>query len=206
MSLTLVASLALAVLLAVVALVREVRLRRALQRLLQTVLLRWRWNAPNNRVLPLLILDAGWLRGRQRVGRVGQRSQPPAERAKPGDGQAQSRSGRGIEAADQAEAEATTKRLTMEQQLQERRSDVEAEREELAQERKAESVLGPSLVAAASLAAVCLRWCSVGTCSMAAARWRAGGQRSIDRRAGANRGRGPAVPISAAVSQHHLEA
>ena len=56
----------------------------------------------------------------------------------------------------QAEAEATTKRLTMEQQLQEQRNDVEAERQELAQERKAESILGPALVAAASLAAVCL--------------------------------------------------
>ena len=56
----------------------------------------------------------------------------------------------------QAEAEATTKRLTMEQQLQEQRNDVEAERQELAQERKAESILGPAIVAAASLATVCL--------------------------------------------------
>ena len=56
----------------------------------------------------------------------------------------------------EAEAEATTKRLTMEQQLQEQRSDVEAERQQLAQERKTESILGPALVTAASLAAVCL--------------------------------------------------
>ncbi len=56
----------------------------------------------------------------------------------------------------QAEAEATAKRLTMEQQLQVQRNDVETERQELAQERKAESILGPALVAAASLTAVCL--------------------------------------------------
>jgi predicted nucleic acid-binding protein len=43
-----VASLALATMLAVLALAREVRLRRALARLLQLVLLRWRWNATNH--------------------------------------------------------------------------------------------------------------------------------------------------------------
>ena len=42
MNITLVASLALALLLAVVALVREVRLRRALQALLRRLLVRWR--------------------------------------------------------------------------------------------------------------------------------------------------------------------
>ena len=43
MNITLVASLALALLLAVVALVREVRLRRALQALLRRLLTRWRF-------------------------------------------------------------------------------------------------------------------------------------------------------------------
>jgi hypothetical protein len=43
LNITLVASLALALLLAVVALVREVRLRRALQALLRRLLTRWRF-------------------------------------------------------------------------------------------------------------------------------------------------------------------
>jgi hypothetical protein len=56
----------------------------------------------------------------------------------------------------QAGAETTEKVLAMQQQLQEQRGDVEAEQKQLAQDRKADSVLGPALVAAASLAAVCL--------------------------------------------------
>ena len=106
----------------------------------------------------------------------------------------------------EAEAEATTKRLAMEQQLQEQRSDVEGERQQLAQERKAESILGPALVTAASLAAVCLPlvlcWYLLH-----------GMQRDsepavsellieeLERSAGDT----PAYPVSATVSQHHLE-
>ncbi len=42
------ASLALALVLTVLALVRQVRLRRALEKLLKVILARWRSHAPNN--------------------------------------------------------------------------------------------------------------------------------------------------------------
>ena len=56
----------------------------------------------------------------------------------------------------QASAEATDKVLTMEKQLQDHRHEVETERQELAQERKGDSLLGAFLVTAAGLIAVCL--------------------------------------------------
>lgn len=56
----------------------------------------------------------------------------------------------------QASADATDKVLTMERQLQEHRQDVEDERQELAQERKSDSLLGAFLVTAAGLLAVSL--------------------------------------------------
>ena len=56
----------------------------------------------------------------------------------------------------QASAEATDKVLTMEKQLQDHRHEVETERQELAQERKSDSLLGTFLVTVAGLVAVCL--------------------------------------------------
>lgn len=56
----------------------------------------------------------------------------------------------------QASAEATDKVLTMEKQLVEHRHEVEAERQELAQERKSDSLLGAFLVTATGLIAVSL--------------------------------------------------
>jgi hypothetical protein len=56
----------------------------------------------------------------------------------------------------QAGAETTAKVLNMQQQLQDQRNDVEIERQQLAEERNVESVVGQALVATASLLAVCL--------------------------------------------------
>ena len=107
----------------------------------------------------------------------------------------------------EADAEATTKRLTMEQQLQEQRSDVEAERQQLAQERKAESILGPALVTAASLTAVCLPLvlCWYLLHGMQRDSEPAVSEMLIEELE-LSAGDAPAVPKSAKVSEHHLEA
>jgi hypothetical protein len=107
----------------------------------------------------------------------------------------------------QAGAEATTKLLTMEHELQEQRHDVETERQRLAQERKSDSILGPALVAAASLAAVCL---PLVLCWYLLYGLQREGEPAVNDLLIAELDRSAddavASPISATFSEHHLEA